>query len=84
MRTTSKKAAERGGSNLNYLKDFRIQNGSNQGQNLALAGLCVPNSLDSGLPVHFHAGSVLDGGKLERRDFRPALRGGANRLFQLP
>jgi len=29
-------------------KDFRTENGSSQGQNLALTGLCVPSSLDSG------------------------------------
>jgi len=30
------------------LKDFRTENGSSQGQNLALTVLSVPNSLDSG------------------------------------
>jgi len=38
---------ERGGNNLNGFKDIRTENGSRQGQNLALTGLCVPRSLDS-------------------------------------
>jgi len=37
-----------GGDNVNDFQDFRAENGSRQGQNLALAGLCVPYSLDSG------------------------------------
>jgi len=36
------------------LKAFHPKNGSSQGQNLALTGLCVPSSLDSG-PGHKHA-----------------------------
>jgi len=33
---------------LNYFEDFCTENGSSQGQNLALTGLFVPSSLDSG------------------------------------
>jgi len=40
-------AAERGGSNSKGFQDFRTENGSRQGQILALAVLCVPCSLDS-------------------------------------
>ena len=36
---------ERGGNNLNGFKNFRTENGSSQGQNLALTGLFVPSSL---------------------------------------
>jgi len=39
---TSRSAAERGGNNFKYFKDFRTENCSNQGQNLALTGLVVP------------------------------------------
>jgi hypothetical protein len=40
------------------LKDLRIENGSSQGQNLALTGLHVPFSLGSGSdpPRHFEIG----------------------------
>jgi len=41
-------ASERRGINLNGFKDFRTDNGSSQGQNLALNGLFVPSSHDSG------------------------------------
>jgi len=44
-------AAEMGGNNLNGCQDFRTENGSGQGQNLALTGLFVPSSLDSGVPA---------------------------------
>jgi hypothetical protein len=37
------------GNNLNSFADFYAENGSTQGQILALAGQCVPGSLDSGL-----------------------------------
>ena len=40
---------ELGGNHLNYFTDFRTENGSIQGQNLALTGLFVPSSLDSGV-----------------------------------
>ena len=36
------------GKNLHGLKDFRTENGSSQGQNLALTGSFVPRSLGSG------------------------------------
>ena len=42
-------AAERGRNHLNGIQDFRAENGSSLGQNLALAGLVVPTSLDSDL-----------------------------------
>ena len=41
-------AVGRDGNNLKDVKDFRAENGSRQGQNLALTGLCVPSSLVSG------------------------------------
>ena len=41
-------AGERRVDNFNGFKDFRTENGSSQGQNLALTGLFVPSSLDSG------------------------------------
>jgi len=41
-------AAERGGNNLKGRDDFRAENGSSQGQNLALTGSFVPCSLESG------------------------------------
>ena len=41
-------AAERGGNTLHASKDFRAESGSSQGQILALAGLFVPSSLNSG------------------------------------
>ena len=37
--------------NLNDVEDFCIENGSSQRQNLAVTGLIVPSSLDSGLQV---------------------------------
>ena len=49
-------AVERGGTTLNGVKDFRSENGllpengSSQGQNMALTCLFVPNLLDSGQP----------------------------------
>jgi len=39
---------EREGNNLKVFKDFRTENGSSQGQNLAVTVLHVPSSLDSG------------------------------------
>jgi len=42
-------AAERGGNTLKGFKGFRTENGSSRGQNLAMTGLFVPSSLDSGL-----------------------------------
>ena len=44
-------APERAGNTFNACKDFRTENGSSQDQNLAVAGLFVPSSLDSGLHV---------------------------------
>jgi len=41
-------AFERGENNLNGFNDFRTDNGSCQGQNLAWTGLCVPSLLDGG------------------------------------
>ena len=41
-------SGQRGGNNLNGLKGFRSNHGSNQGQNLAMTGLFDPSSLDSG------------------------------------
>ena len=46
------------GKNLHGLKDFRTENGSSQGQNLALTGSFVPGSLDSG-PLHSEATDVF-------------------------
>ena len=43
-------AAEWGGNNLEGFGNFRAENGSSQGQRLALTGLFVPSSLDSVLP----------------------------------
>jgi len=45
-------AGEQIWNNLNGVKDFRTDNGSGQGQNLALTGVFVPSSLDSGLANH--------------------------------
>ena len=42
-------AAERGGNDLKGCEDFRIENGSRRGLNLALTVLFVPSSLDSGV-----------------------------------
>ena len=39
-------ASARRGSNLNGFNDFRIENGSRQGQNRAVSVLYVPSSLD--------------------------------------
>ena len=36
---------ERGGHNLNGFQEFRTENASSQGHDLALTGLFVPNSL---------------------------------------
>ena len=46
-------ASEWGGDNLNGVQDFRTENGSSQGQNLALTGLIVPSSLDSASLLHY-------------------------------
>ena len=46
--TPSNSRVPRGWNNLNGLNHFRTENGSSQGQNLALTGLFVPSSLDSG------------------------------------
>jgi len=40
-------AAERGGNNLYDFQVIHTENGSSQGQNLALTGVCVSSSLDS-------------------------------------
>ena len=37
-------AVDREGNNLNDFKDFRTENGSNQGQNLALLGIRSPGA----------------------------------------
>ena len=50
-KVTAQTAAERQGNNLKGLEDFRLENGSSQGQNLALTFFFVTNSLDTGLPV---------------------------------
>ena len=44
-------AAEQEGNMLQGWKDFCLINGSNQGLNLALSVVFVPNSFDSRLPV---------------------------------
>jgi hypothetical protein len=41
-------AFERGGNNLNGFQEFRTENSSSQGRNLAMTVLCVPNSLEDG------------------------------------
>ena len=41
-------AVERGGNTLHDFRDFCTNNGSSQGQHLALTVLFEPNSLDSG------------------------------------
>jgi len=41
-------AAEGGGDNIIDVRDFRDEKGASQGQNLALAVLCVPSALDRG------------------------------------
>ena len=41
-------AVERRGNTIKECEDFRTQNGSRQGQNLALTVLVVPSSLESG------------------------------------
>ena len=46
-RARRRAAAERGRSNLKYFKDFRVNHGSSQGQNLAETGLLCFKSLDS-------------------------------------
>ena len=40
--------SERRGTNLNASKDIRTENGSRQGQDLAVTALRVPSSLDRG------------------------------------
>jgi len=47
-------SVERGGNNLNGFRDFRTENGSSQGRNLALTGVCVASWLASG-PVKLRA-----------------------------
>ena len=42
-------AAERGGNTSNGFLDFCYENGSSQGQHLALTGLSVASSFDSGV-----------------------------------
>ena len=57
---------ERGGNSLTGLEDVRTENGSSQGQNPALDGICVPTSLDIGLPSDFFlAGGVSKDVQLE-------------------
>ena len=41
-------AGEKGGGNLNGVEDFQTENGSSQGQNLALISIFVPKFLDCG------------------------------------
>ena len=43
---TGGEMVERRGNTLHGLRDFRTENGSRQGQKLALTVLCVPHSLD--------------------------------------
>ena len=45
---TPTSTAEQGRNNANDFEDFRLENGSRQGQKLALNVLYVPSSLDSG------------------------------------
>ena len=52
-------ATERRGDTLNGFKDIRTENGSNQGHDLALTVLCVPNSFVgtvTPIPAHMQAG----------------------------
>ena len=53
-------AGERKGNTLNGFKDLRTQNGSSQSQNLALAVLYVPCSLDSGRGSLHIVGRIAD------------------------
>ena len=46
-------ATEQRGDNLNNVHEFRTENASSQGQDLALTGLFVPDSLDGGEPPNF-------------------------------
>ena len=48
-----------GGNNSNGFEYYRTENGSNQGRNLALTGLCVPRSVDN-----CNEGVCLSGGPL--------------------
>ena len=41
---------QREGNNLNHFQDFRTENGSLQGLDVALTDLFIPSSLDSGMP----------------------------------
>ena len=54
-------AGERGWTSLNVLRDCRTENGSSQGQNLALIAILVPSSLDSGPSTTPHAAGPGDG-----------------------
>jgi len=48
LKHTRATAAERKGNNVNGFKDFRTENGSSEGQNLALTDSFVPSLLDNG------------------------------------
>ena len=39
---------------MNEIKDFLTENGSSQGQHLALTGRCVPSWFDSGIQRNLH------------------------------
>ena len=63
-------AVQRGRNQLQGSKHFRTENGSSQGQNLALTVLCVQNSLDSGRPsLRRSACASLAGQGLGFRDY---------------
>jgi len=68
-------ASEREGDNSKGLNDFRLKNGSSQGQNLALTVFYVPSSLESSTePLAFdfcslNAGAARFGGEGEAPRF---------------
>ena len=62
-------AHEREENKFNNCEGFRTENGSSQGQNLALTGLCVPRSLKSDIarPRHARAQGFSKPGELDDR-----------------
>jgi len=59
-------AAEREGNNFKGLKDVRTGIGSSRGWNLALAGSCVPNSLECELRRGMIGWLLIDLGMMVR------------------
>ena len=65
LRRFGSASGERGGNRLNGFHDCRTENGSSQGQILALTAFCVPRSLDSSSDGCSSSGKCSDSAEMK-------------------